>query len=137
MTDHPTQVRPALTPEEWAVGKVVRPFARPVLLGEALTIAPDPDDPQRIFITDQGEEYALVEPHMRHALAALALHGQPFGFTREHLSALRLLLNDKLYYLQDEGPAGEGWKSPEAERAIALLAEVADRIAALLPPEGR
>ena len=52
----------------------------------------------------------------RHALAALALHGQPFGFTRADVDALRNLCADLHPYCQP-------------------FHSLADRIAALLPPE--
>jgi hypothetical protein len=58
-----------------------------------------------------------------HALAALALHGQPFGFTREDVALLR-----------DE--AESEWNGDEMPTGRRLLA-LAARIEALLPPEGK
>lgn len=52
-----------------------------------------------------------------HGLAALALYGQPFGFTREDLRLLK------------HCEASVGWKHEEEVRNLA------DRIEALLPPE--
>ena len=54
-----------------------------------------------------------------HVTAALALYGQPFGFTHEHVRALRE------YADSHGGVTGEA----------AIFAAIADRIAALLPPE--
>lgn len=67
----------------------------------------DPDEPMA--------KWPLVD-YDRHALAALALHGQTFGFTREDVEALRSLSADL---------------HPNNEPFYSL----ADRIAALLPPE--
>lgn len=52
--------------------------------------------------------------------AALALHGQPFGFTQEDVTMLRLM------------PDGTGYASiDDPQRYASLIA----RLAALLPPE--
>lgn len=56
-----------------------------------------------------------------HAVAALALYGQPFGFTREDVKLLR-----------DEAE-GE-WNGEQMDVGRRLL-RLADRIEALLPPE--
>lgn len=56
----------------------------------------------------------------RHALAALALHGQPFGFTREDVAALWFVIQER------EGLVG----APQH-----TLRSLAERIEALLPPE--
>ena len=60
-----------------------------------------------------------VDGDARHALAAISLHGQPFGFTRKDVDVLR----DAAIVVAD-GPA-----------LSAYLGAIADRIAALLPPE--
>lgn len=57
----------------------------------------------------------------RHALAALALQDQPFGFTREDVRVLRAIAE----VIAPDYPA-----DPDAD-----LSSIADRIAALLPPE--
>lgn len=54
-----------------------------------------------------------------HALAALALHGQPFGFTWEDV--------DLLHEIKFRNEA-------EADELGLLAKSLADRIAALLPP---
>ncbi len=61
--------------------------------------------------------------YMFHPIAALALYGQPFGFTREDVVQIRRLLK----YIKGEPGSYAGgtgfWES------------LADRIESLLPPE--
>lgn len=67
-----------------------------------------------------------------HQLAALCLYGQPFGFTREDVRALQFEGNDLLAW------AGDAETDEERQRMNRhgfQLLNVADRIAALLPPE--
>jgi hypothetical protein len=59
-----------------------------------------------------------------HVAAALALYGEPFGFTREDLTALRDAA-EELGAMSDSYDA----------RLAAPLRSIAARIAALLPPE--
>lgn len=83
-------ITPALTPHEW------RQFAG-------------------------GQPYALyspLNPERRHAIAALALYGQSFGFTHAHVDVLTI------------GANGE-WR---IEDFAEQLAEIRDLIEALLPP---
>jgi hypothetical protein len=70
-----------------------------------------------------GRSGALVDPGIHqsitgppHEIAALALYGQPFGFTREDVELLRNIVRFV----------------PDVPRRIH---DLADRIAALLPPE--
>jgi hypothetical protein len=114
------EIRPALSPEEWERGfwhedKEYTSGALRVQIGE-----------RRIFIDrnsvrgveiGQGDARSGDLGPFRHALAALALYGQPFGFTLEMLGALRRVM-------ADEYDAGD-WD---------LVYAVAERIAALLPP---
>ena len=64
-----------------------------------------------------------------HALAALCLHEQDFGFTRDDVIALRSMTGE-----------GVNTGNPELDRLIggyvAKIQSVADRIEALLPPAG-
>jgi hypothetical protein len=79
--------------------------------------------------TSDAAEWAYYPPpgkavqewptHTRHQLAAIALYGQPFGFTWEDVDLLR----DYGSYFDDG-----------AERNIDELHSLAARIAALLPP---
>ena len=75
----------------------------------------------------------------RRKIAALALHGMPFGFTREHLAALRSLAESDLYDRAANDGDGriDEWCSDKREREKAMLREVAARIEALLPPEAK
>jgi hypothetical protein len=76
-----------------------------------------------------GEEWESVKSDIvpetalgGHALAAMALHGQPFGFTHDDVLTLRLAA--------DTHDNDLDWK----ERCFKLR-DTADRIEALLPPE--
>lgn len=99
-------MKPALTAEEWenAKGEGVQFGNASVILwrtGGTLSVEPVNED--------AGMH---LEPSQRHGLAALALSGQPFGFTREDVEEIRAA-----------GPIG------------GILYSIADRIEALLPPE--
>ena len=87
------EIKPALTAEEWA-----EMAAPPIIPGQ---------------YTNRGENllaWAEDDTHLnRHQLAAIALHGQPFGFAWDDVDRLRAT-NDS------------------------ALGSLADRIAALLPP---
>lgn len=96
----PAVIEPAMTPEEWE------------------DVEPVP--------ADEGYDdaiYSLASPGLTlrglHALAARALFGQPFGFTRADVELLRELAT----------PQGDWYREDER------LVDLADRIAALLPPE--
>jgi len=103
-----SKIKPALTADEWAA-----------LLGGGGT--------GHLHIADDGRlevwgELGLDSPK-RHATAAACLHGQPFGFTREMLVALRDALACSGTVLSPDN-------LPLAEQAV-------DRIEALLPPEAK
>lgn len=68
------------------------------------------------------DEIFNVASSGRHAVAARALKDQPFGFTHADVALLRSITPDH------EGLGGE-------ERVIDELENLADRLAALLPPE--
>jgi hypothetical protein len=75
---------------------------------------------------------AIAGPEQLHTVAALALHGNPFGFTWEMVDALRSLLADAAAW-------HSGFDSSDEIREIInssfRLADTAvDNIAALLPP---
>ena len=96
-------IEPALTPEEWQ-----EELASPTL-------------GQRIESAAGGASLDGFAGPLRHALAALALQGQPYGFTREDADGLRALAESLLRNLGDKVP-------------VAPLLSLADRIEALLPP---
>ena len=97
---------PALTPGEWE--------RKSLNNGEA-AIA----DGDRLWVRELIE--GIPPTQCRHALAALALHGQPFGFTWDDVEKLQ------------EMPDGTGYASIDDPEWFASLI---DRIAALLPPRG-
>jgi hypothetical protein len=63
-----------------------------------------------------------------HGAAAVLLHGQPFGFTWKDVDLLRGVAN--YWHPQD----GDGAEWDEYAGRQAALRNLADRIAALLPP---
>lgn len=96
-----TAIRPALTPEGWNA-----PFAfAPNTAGEV--------DDTMVVVTPREEVWTIKG---RHAHAAIALNGQPFGFTWNDVDDLRATAHSS--------PAAF------AER----ITNLADRIEALLPP---
>ena len=104
------RVKPALTPEEWRY------------VAENGCVPHDGGD-------------GFPQYGNRHMTAAIALYGQPFGFTHEDVRQLRRLAESRVCHGHGEyGPpdmyerAMGGWRG---------LNDLADRIAALLPPEGK
>lgn len=122
-----SDIKPALTPEQWASAPVEITFAFAsagfvVFEGEQLSTNPPP----QIEINPETD---------RHGLAALALYGQPFGFTREDVAHLR----GEASWLENENFVG-GLLGKFEDRGyntnrIKGLRSLADRIEALLPPE--
>jgi hypothetical protein len=103
----PDSITPALTPEEWATKGVGRTDEWYAFIASDGTLVVDS--------TGHYHERS-IDDEDRHALAALALAGQPFGFTWEDVDAARYIAGD----------------SPDKPSRI--LRSLADRIAALLPP---
>lgn len=106
-----------LTVEEWSGGRLT-------FVSEPRLVLHDDGDGLECVVYD-GPEYldssvadklkvADWDNQGRHAIAVLALHGQPFGFSREDVALLR-----KWHGL----------------KGIPAFADLAERIAALLPPE--
>lgn len=117
----------AMSPDEWTKG---------VDIGVGLVWASLSSDPRlRTGDLDASNELPPwltihwgtvadeIATHRRHALAALALHGQPFGFTWGDVDWIRAAAGQLL----DE------FDRLRADHATGLNA-IADRIAALLPP---
>lgn len=96
-------IRPALTEPEWAT------------LDDDVSARCD-------AITDAV--HGPATPRF-HAAAALALHGQPFGFTWADVDALTALADD--YDREHGGAYGYALAAP--------VRDVAARLAALLPPQ--
>jgi hypothetical protein len=115
-------IQPALTAEEWAE------------LGPAPKLTCNWDESIAAFpggSTDRA--YGMDVHDNRHAIAALALNGQKFGFTREMLRAIKTLLANHI--AEDRGRDGDTWYSDELEKLVALGQDTVGRIEALLPPE--
>lgn len=113
------EIPPALTAEEWArMPDCQRDNVDAFLRRQSLVIA---------WGSSPGEEWE-VPAALRHALAALALHGQPYGFTAADVAMI--------------GSAAEayrrgdvmGWGPEDGEARARELDHLADRLAALLPP---
>lgn len=101
-------MKPALTKEEWEEGGP-----------EHWTLTPDANDGFRFEYGEFQKFHSLCFPN-RKGVAALALFDTPFGFAREDVEMLRTMAF---------GVGGDGMDG-------APLEELADRIEALLPPEG-
>lgn len=101
-------IKPALTENEWDGCETIWPVAAlSTTTGGDLTItSADLDD----------QSFVRVPPDYRHAVAALALYKQEYGFTHDDVRHLRM------YAAMFDGARG------------GQLASIADRIAALLPP---
>lgn len=107
-------ITPALTAEEWAEQRIDRRDH------DTITLSPDTGG---ITVAD-GFEGGYVSSDDRHALAALALHGQPFGFTW-----------DDVRFLRHEAAAAREMHGELIAESFDFDA-LAARIEALLPPEG-
>ena len=122
-------MKPALTAEEWkfprvyfrgglyddanverAVPKVGSVCATLATFGVELVSTPNTIEDPPLWVWDDSWSVLIREP-VRHALAALSLYKQPFGFTREDVEHLR-----------------GGFHAHD-------FTSLADRIEALLPPE--
>lgn len=119
-----SEIKPALTPEEWAKEEVQR-FTRAAGRFDA-GLTSDGRLELAVGWEETGDDaYRVYHPiDDRHALAALALHGQPFGFDWEDVDALRNASAAVSSYAIDD----DQWSSS------GRLDRLADRIAALLPP---
>lgn len=97
-----TEIKPALSAEEWE-----DMLSWPYGVSDA------------IIRPAEMLGYGHNTPEDRHHVAALALHGQPFGFTWDDVDLLRMFSDgDPMEHIRRE------------------CNDLADRIAALLPPRG-
>jgi len=129
------KIKPALTPAEWASQQIRR-------RGEEVSYVkigvPRPCVVEGYTRDDEDFDCGDVDlawPETRHAVAAVCLHGQPFGFTRDDVG-LMLLARDAGRIVTDEPGgvpryAGRPLTFGEHNR----LRDLADRIEALLPPD--
>lgn len=135
-------VKPALTAKEWAA--LPAPIKRPGVGGaEYVKMGPkfavegfreDGAKPDAPFADCDCGEVGIDHPETRHALAALALHGQPFGFTHEDADRLRNILFDSTWgaFREEAAHLDPG----NLDAAYKWAESLADRIEALLPPRG-
>lgn len=116
------QVKPALTPEEWGPNPTINPVFRGWASAEDSGSFALHGRVLRVTASDKrtGRAITLNVTDERHALAALALHGQPFGFTREDVGRIR---NAADFYRM------QGYTNQPYD-----LFALAARIEALLPP---
>ena len=114
-------MKKALSEEEWArkskAGHSDRGFWQAVSIQSDGRVA-----------TSDTEGFA-ASGDMRHALAALCLHGQPFGFTQYDVNCLRVVAT----YSRTIGDAF--LHHPDGSSRANKLDDLADRIEALLPPK--
>lgn len=107
-----SDVKPALTAENWAHEEMGAEVGENTLFayisGDGCRFPPGV-----MAVGWNGDPMNPLDSDARHALAALAFHGQDFGFTWEDVDALRMAA--------DITEAG-------------IFYDIADRIAALLPP---
>lgn len=112
------RIGPALSPYEWRENDCFRDMSVSRLADECSPICSDRDDTGHWNSKD----------NCWHAAAALCLHGQPFGFTHADVRLLRYAADG--FEKTDPSLVTPGWVE-----TIRRWRELADRIAALLPPE--
>ncbi len=120
-----SEVKPALTPLEWAKREYVQKehasdTGRRMNIFAALYegYASEPEEGEVLLVGPaHGHDAGICPAEARHAVAALALHGQPFGFTREDVHHLRVLEHTGIWPISVNSGS------------------LADRIEALLPPK--
>lgn len=105
MTDDP---HPALSAEEW------------IQYGDDIGIMADWAADKRPF----GPHRRFTFEEKRHAVAAIALHNQPFGFTHDD----EALLEEMLRFYDQRAFAGDA-------ETVARIRHLLQRISALLPPK--
>lgn len=114
------EITPALTPDEWANSAAARG-------DETLTAHMHRDWPGGMIVT-VGRHAVQIPDEAFHAVAALCLHGQKFGFTRADVALVRGAAEEFEFRSDPDFPLQSG-----NVRFLAL----ADKLAALLPPEAK
>src|SRR5919202_1198749 len=126
-------IGPALTPEQWQELDYRQPARALDAWREQKPERRSADDPTQyvaqmgitydacVTLMSRAHERVDVPPPARHALAALALHGQPFGFTDDDARALR-----------QAADALAPVDSRAASEVVSRLRDLAARLAALL-----
>ena len=113
--------KPALTAEEWKLWLGSDWVNQPTFLGAV-----------HHGRGGKGAAHLYASDWYGHAEAALGLHEQPFGFTREMLLAIRDGVNFAESFEHHTMSADE---CDQQDRSVELGRLVADRIEALLPPD--
>jgi len=125
-------IAPALTAEEWRA-KAVRRTGQGTYEVDVIALA---DDGRTLRLASEADgELVLVPEGDRHAVAALALHGQPFGFSQQDVEDETDVAGYCDAMARQSADAGS-----EAQAAtFRMLAQRhrlrAAKIAALLPPK--
>jgi hypothetical protein len=140
MVDHTgTTESPALTPEQWQ-SLDYRPGAREIDgWAKAKPEHREQDDATQyvakigvtyddcVLLMNRAHESVAVPPPARRALAALDLHGEPFGFTIDDVRTLERAADSVAV-------ADRAGSRVEQARVAEVVRDIARRIAALLPP---
>jgi hypothetical protein len=116
-----TDIQPALTAEEWKHRTKRGSLENGGRQGEEAFVAAD--DRVVLVAEERQTSPTLVGPPLRHALAALALYGKSFGFTRADVKLIETLSD------------GIDRQPPGARGVFRAAQHLAARIAALLPPK--
>ena len=130
-------MKPALNAEEWAdPNKAMAYRDGSCFIGEY----------EGVIHVDCDDSYygATWTPETRHAAAAVCLHGQEYGFTREDVRRHRAMAGGARETLEKHknpptsGAACLAWQRAidHGHERIEWHESMADRIEALLPPEG-
>jgi hypothetical protein len=114
-----SDIKPALTAEEWESVSYEYDGSTEVL-GEGWGEREHGRANEAVNLLEGGLNY---RPGATHGVAAYLLHGQPFGFTREDVGWMRMMLEQ---FVRTEGVYAE---------MVMNVRSIADRIEALLPPE--
>lgn len=135
-----TPIPPALSVDEWQFGRYVSGEL------EVYMKSPGLDGTKRLEVIVRAHPLggSMADPRGLHALAALCLYGQPFGFTQEDVECLRCCAADQRKHMTDWLEVGEVDLATTGKQRL-IIAEsyrriadwfdsLADRIAALLPP---
>jgi hypothetical protein len=127
-----SEIRPALTAEGWATLSIAPETAPRIVIhddGDGLEVVIFRDEDRTELLSKHKIE--RWEPEARHALAALALYQQSFGFTREEAFCLEEVIANFEAFASTEGDFGKRIVEQYSPAATSALA----KIRALLPPE--
>lgn len=127
MTDDTPKVQPAMTPDEW---QKLQAGGFPAYGGGPTVYLFEIRKDGQLWMPDATDEFPL-DSEQRHALAALCLYQQPFGFSQEDVADVRAAADFFVDQLRLYKP---GRMDSDEGRMVVRLRSLADRISALLPP---